>query len=295
MTNSSMKSGMRALVIGSKGMLGSELVRTLCFAGNDVTGWDHSDCDVTDSDATRKAIFGLRPDVIFNAVAYNAVDACEESEAEYGKAWRLNALVPGQLAAVAKELDAVFVHFSTDYVFDGEAIGGYDEDAEPHPVSRYGDSKLGGERSVQQVGGRYSIIRLSKLFGRSTDAVSGKRNFFEKMRERADAKTLVQVVDDERGCFTYAPDLAEATYMLVVDRAAPGIYHLMNEGTMTWYEAAREYFRIAGIDSTVGPISGDAFPRPARRPRDSTLLNRKRPKLRPFIDALQAFAATEIG
>lgn len=280
----------KALVLGSKGMLGQELVRSFGDAGFSVTGWDFEDIDVTDATATEERISALSPDVILNAVAYNAVDRCEEDETEAAKARRLNAGVPGELAAVAKGIGATFVHYSTDYVFDGErTTGGYDEDAETGPLSVYGKSKLDGERTVAEAGETYYVIRLAKLFGKPAVSEGGKESFFAKMAAVAREKGAVSAVDDENGRFTYAPDLADATLSLVLDKAPSGTYHLVNEGAATWYGALTEYFRIAGIDVPVTPVGGDAFPRPARRPKDSTLLNTKRPALRDYRDALRDF------
>jgi len=284
----------RILILGSKGMLGQELVRVFTEGGHDVTGWDQGDIDVTDTVSTREQIVTLAPDIIVNAVGYNAVDACETDEAEFAKAWRINAEVPGELARVAKELDAVFVHYSTDYVFDGEQLGdGYAEDAEPNPVSKYGESKRGGEVSTAAIGGKYYVIRLAKLFGIPASSSGGKQSFFAKMEEIAREKGTVSAVDDERGCFTYAPDLAEASYALTMDSASSGVYHLVNEGPVTWYGALVEYFKIAGIKAEVIPVRGDVFPRPARRPKDSTLRNTKRPKFRNLQDALTDFIESE--
>jgi dTDP-4-dehydrorhamnose reductase len=281
----------KILILGSKGMLGQELVRVFAEGGNDVTGWDFGDIDVTDTVSAHEQIVALAPNVIVNAVGYNAVDLCESDESESKKAWRINAEVPGELAAVAKELGAVFVHYSTDYVFDGEQTGdGYAEDADPSPVSKYGESKLGGERTTAAVGGYYYVIRLAKLFGIPASSAGGKQSFFAKMEEIAREKGAVSAVDDENGCFTYAPDLASATLSLVLDSAPSGVYHLVNEGSATWYGALRQYFDIVGVDATVHPVSGDTFPRPARRPKDSTLRNTKRPKLRDLNDSLRAFA-----
>ncbi|NTV55647.1 MAG: dTDP-4-dehydrorhamnose reductase [Candidatus Moranbacteria bacterium] len=281
----------KILILGSKGMLGQELVRVFVDGGHEVTGWDFGDIDVTDRDVAREKIFALRPDVIINAVGYNAVDLCESDASESAKAWRINAEVPGELSKVAKELGAIFVHYSTDYVFDGGQQGdGYEEDAEPNPVSKYGESKLGGERSTAAVGGTYYVIRLAKLFGVPAISAGGKQSFFAKMEEIAREKGVVSAVDDENGCFTYAPDLASATLSLVLDSAPSGVYHLVNEGAATWYGALRSYFGIVGVEAEVNPVSGDVFPRPARRPKDSTLRNTKRPKLRSLQDALGAFA-----
>ncbi|NTW14999.1 MAG: dTDP-4-dehydrorhamnose reductase [Candidatus Moranbacteria bacterium] len=281
----------KVLILGSKGMLGQELVRVFAEGGYAVTGWDFGDIDVTDATAARERILMLSPDVILNAVAYNAVDLCESDDAEAKRARRLNAEVPGELAAIANGLGAIFVHYSTDYVFDGEQeTGGYAEDAEPNPLSVYGRSKLGGERSVAEVGGKSYVIRLSKLFGKPAISAGGKESFFAKMATVAHEKGTVSAVDDENGCFTYAPDLADATLSLVSDEAPLGTYHLVNEGAATWYGALRTYFDVAGIDTPVTPVSGDAFPRPARRPKDSTLRNTKRPRLRSLREALAAFS-----
>jgi len=280
----------KILVLGAKGMLGQELVRVFRDGGHEVTGWDFDDIDVTDTDTAREKISALSPDVVLNAVAYNAVDRCEEDEEEARKAWRLNAEVPGALARIAKDIGATFVHYSTDYVFDGEHGGGYAEDAEPNPLSYYGKSKLVGERSVTDVDGKSYVVRLSKLFGEPAKSAGGKESFFAKMGTIAAMKGEVSAVDDENGCFTYAPDLADATLSLVSDEAPFGTYHLVNEGVATWYGALVEYFRIAGIDATVTPVSGAEFPRPARRPADSTLRNTKRPPLRDYRDALGAFS-----
>ncbi|MEI7749395.1 MAG: SDR family oxidoreductase [Candidatus Moraniibacteriota bacterium] len=285
----------RILILGAKGMLGQELVRVFVEGGHDVTGWDFSEIDVTDLAAAREKIATLAPDIIINAVGYNAVDLCESDVAEAKKAWRLNAEVPGELAVVAKEIGAVFVHYSTDYVFDGEQHSdGYAEDAKPCPVSKYGESKLGGERSVAAVGGMYYIIRLSKLFGAPALSAGGKESFFAKMAAVAKERGVVSAVDDENGCFTFAPDLAAATYALVLDSAPSGVYHLVNEGSATWYGALVEYFTISGIKAEVTAVPGDAFPRPARRPKDSTLRNTKRPKLRNLRDALTDFAEQNV-
>ncbi|MEI6650494.1 MAG: dTDP-4-dehydrorhamnose reductase [Candidatus Moraniibacteriota bacterium] len=285
----------KILILGSKGMLGQELVRVFAEGGHDVTGWDQGDIDVTDTVSSREKIVAIAPDVIINAVAYNAVDACETDEAEFAKAWRLNAEVPGELAAIAEALGAVFIHYSTDYVFDGEQRGdGYAEDAEPNPLCKYGESKRGGEKTVSAIGGKYYIIRLSKLFGKPAVSASAKQSFFAKMAEMANGNDFVSAVDDENGCFTYAPDLAEASYALAMDSAPSGIYHLVNEGAATWYGALVEYFKIAGIKATVTAVPGDAFPRPARRPKDSTLRNTKRPKLRNLRDALTDFAEQNV-
>lgn len=332
----------KVLVLGAKGMLGQELVRVFGGdAGYEAAGWDREDIDpapivhtsgqnishdsvenpvvynrcwvdVTDFVVAERRIRAYAPEIIINAVAYNAVDKCEESDEEYAKALLLNAEVPGFLARLAKDMNAIFVHYSSDYVFDGAleenktrtgccgggccgagaSTVGYDESSIPNPVSRYGESKLQGEKTVQAAGGRFYLIRLSKLFGKPALSEAGKKSFFEVMLGKGrdvQKNEETKVVDDEKSCFTYAPDLAQATKALIEDDAPYGIYHLANSGTATWYEAAKELFEIAKIDVAVKPVAADTFPRPAKRPKNSTLLNTKRPKLRPYTAALAEF------
>ena len=289
------------LILGAKGMLGQALVR--CYGedeGYRVIGWDIEDIDVTDFPEAERKIREVSPAVILNAIAYNAVDQCEENDDEYQKALLLNAEVPEFLARLAQTLEAAFVHYSTDYVFDGESESGYAEDALPHPLSRYGQSKREGEERVIAVGGVFYIIRLSKLFGRAASSAIAKKSFFEKMLEvarlaendqsrQAQDKTEVSVVDGEKSCFTYAPDLALATKVLEQHVAPYGIYHLVNADAATWYEAAQELFRLAGVSIVVKPVAPEALPRPARRPRCSELLNTKFIPLRPYTEALEEF------
>ncbi len=280
----------KVLILGARGMLGQELVRV--YSEDDeyeVTGWDFEDIDVTDFVAAEKKIRECAPALIVNAVAYNAVDQCEESEDEYAKAKMLNTEVPGFLAQLAKEMDATLVHYSTDYVFDGASESGYTEDAEPRPLSRYGMSKWEGEKRVIAVDGKYYVIRLSKLFGKSATSALGKKSFFEKMLEVAEDKKEVTVVDDEKSCFTYAPDLALATKVLEQEGREYGIYHLPNEGVATWYGAAQELFRLAEREAIVKPVSADTFPRKAKRPHSSALINTKCIALRPYTEALGEF------
>ncbi|MBP5993410.1 MAG: dTDP-4-dehydrorhamnose reductase [Candidatus Moranbacteria bacterium] len=282
------------LILGAKGMLGQALVR--CYGedeGYQVIGWDIEDIDVTDFPEAERKIREVAPAVILNAIAYNAVDQCEEHDDEYRKASLLNAEVPEFLARLAQAMEAAFVHYSTDYVFDGESESGYAEDALPHPLSRYGQSKREGEERVIAIGGVFYIIRLSKLFGRAASSAIAKKSFFEKMLEVAEGKTEVSVVDGEKSCFTYAPDLALATKVLEQHVAPYGIYHLVNAGTATWYEAAQELFRLAGVSVAVKPVAPEAFPRPARRPRCSELLNTKFIPLRPYTEALEEFLKQE--
>lgn len=286
-TPTSMKK--KVLILGAKGVLGQALVREFRLTGCELSAWDIDEIDLSESEAALAKIVEFGPDVIINAVAYNAVDDCELDDEEYRKALILNRDVPGYLARFAAEKGIVFVHYSTDYVFDGMAEGGYPEDAVPNPISHYGASKYEGEQAVLAAGGTAYLIRLSKLFGEPAVSKLGKRSFFEIMLAKGKTEPDVQVVDDEKSCFTYAPDLALATRELIEAKAAPGIYHLPNEGGVTWFQAALELFRKAGFKVEVVPVASQKFPRPAKRPHSSVLINTKRPKQRPYTEALTEF------
>lgn len=291
-------------------MLGQELVRVFSDDQKyEVTAWDREDIDVTDFPLAEKKIAEIKPNIVVNAVAYNAVDRCETDDTEYAKALLLNRDVPMFLAQLSKKQGYMLVHYSTDYVFDGALEAnkartgccgggccgagsssqvGYNEEALPNPINRYGESKYAGERAVREAEHSY-LIRLSKLFGRPGKSPEAKRSFFATMLEQSLSKNEVQVVDDEKSCFTYAPDLAEATKELVESGDAPGTYRLANEGAATWYEAVQELYAFAEKDMKVEPVTSETFPRPARRPSCSVLLNTKRPKLRHYTEALEEF------
>lgn len=271
-------------------MLGQELVRVFGLDGKyEVIAWDREEINVADFTESEKQIEGVKPEIIINAVAYNAVDLCETDEVEYEKASILNADYPKELAKISQKVDALLVHYSTDYVFDGREESGYDEEALPNPLSRYGETKLGGERGVLGESSRAYVIRLSKLFGQPAASAAGKRSFFDVMLEKGRTQDTVRVVNDERSCFTYAPDLAEATKALIEDEVPYGIYHLPNEEGVTWYEAVRELYRLSGRKTEVMPVASAEFPRPAKRPHSSVLKNTKRPKLRSYREALTEY------
>ncbi|OGH67619.1 MAG: hypothetical protein A3C15_01355 [Candidatus Magasanikbacteria bacterium RIFCSPHIGHO2_02_FULL_50_9b] len=267
-------------------MLGQELVRVGHERGHDVTGWDKTDIDLTAAGAMDK-IRAAAPELIINAVAYNAVDDIEGEG--WGTAEKINGELPGRLAAVAKELDATFVHFSSDYVFDGENDSGYPEGAEPAPVNAYGRSKMLGEDAVQSIGGNFYLIRLSRLFGKPAASPGAKRSFVDIMMELGVTKETINLVDEEKTCATYAPDLAAEVFALVEANAPFGIYHLTNIGACTWYEFGQEIFRLTNSKIIATPVAASAFPRPAKRPRVSELLNTKRPPLRPWQAALAEY------
>lgn len=312
----------KALILGAKGMLGQALVRAFGEdAGYEVVGWDREECDITNIPLLTQKITDIWPDIIINAAAYNAVDVCEHDDDMYATAQKINTDAPGELAKIARTLQAALIHYSTDYVFDGERpqqengkpagccgtgcdgcryngpetsfdYFSYNEDDHPRPLSRYGQTKYAGEQNVEKIGGTSYIIRLSKLFGKPGVGDGAKKSFFDIMREKGVAGDTVRVIDGEMSKFTYAPDLAHATKSLLEDHAAPGIYHLVNEGAATWYDGAREFYILANMNVDLVPVAPEEFPRPARRPSSSVLLNTKRPHLRDYREALKEYITT---
>ncbi len=280
---------MKVIILGAKGNLGQDLVAAFAAAGHEVVALDRGDLDVLDLDAVRERILAERPLAVINAVAMNDVDGAEDP-AKRPFAFRLNGEVPGFLASLAREVGSVFVHYSTDYVFEGTKPGGYAEDDEPKPVSAYGESKLAGEKAVAAAGGQWYVCRLSKIFGRPGASELSKPSFVSIMLKLARTKPELSIVDEEVGSPTYTKDIAKATVRLVSGGYAPGIYHLVNEGPgVTWYGFAKEFFDLLVVTTPCQPVSSDAFPKPAKRPKFARLLNTKFPPLRKRLEALKSF------
>lgn len=270
-------------------MLGQDLVRTYRQDKfNKVYAWDFEDIDITDAKAVDKKIKTVDPDVVINAAAYNAVDRAEEKK-EFEKVMAVNAFGPENLAKACKKIGGVFATYSSDYVFRGDKKEGYKEDDNPDPVSKYGLSKYEGEKKAQAVGNDYYIIRTSKLFGRPGTGKDVKKSFADTMIELSRKLSELKVVDEEVSCFTYTPDLAKATRFLLEGNFPSGIYHITNSGPCTWYEYTKKIFEILGKDIKITPVPASAFPRPAKRPAYSVLLNTKLPPLRSYKSALREF------
>lgn len=304
----------KVLIIGSRGMLGQELVNVFSDDKDfEIIGWDREEIDITDKNNLFEKIKKLKPEIIINSAAYNAVDKCEEDEKEFELAKNINGEAPGYLAEISKEIGATLVHYSTDYVFGKEmppipeptgctgscgSCGlhenfvpeiGFDEDANPAPVSRYGETKLMGEKEVEKVGGKFYIIRTSKIFGKPGATEGSKKSFFDVMLEVGKKNESVKAIDEETSCFTYAPDLARKTKEIIEAKKEFGIYHIVNSDPCTWYEAVLELYKQAGITPKVVPVSADEFPRPAMRPFFSVLLNTKLNPLRNWKNALKEY------
>jgi len=280
---------MKVIVLGAKGNLGQDLVAAFVAAGHEVVALDREELDVLDFAATRRRILDELPSAVINTVAMNDVDGAEDPT-KRPFAFKLNGDAPGVLAAAARDAGASFVHYSTDYVFEGTKPEGYAEDDEPKPVSAYGESKLAGERAAIAAGGRVYVCRLSKIFGRPGVSELSKPSFVSIMLKLAKTKPELSIVDEEVGCPTYTKDIAEATVRLLAGGFEPGIYHLVNDGPgVTWYGFAEEVFGLLGIKTPRRPVSSALFPKPAKRPKSARLLNAKFPPLRSRLEALRAF------
>jgi dTDP-4-dehydrorhamnose reductase len=274
-----------ALILGARGTLGTELMRLYPEA----VGWDRDEIDVLDFPALRAKVAGLpqAPDAVINCVAFNDVDGAEDRPQA---ALALNGKFPGRLARFTAELGVPLVHYSTNYVFDG-VLGEYDEAARPAPLSAYGRSKRLGEQRIAEAGGPCYIVRTAVLFGPKGASDLSKKSFVDLMLDLSAQRDTIQAVSDEINSVTYAPDLAAATRDLLSSAPPAGIYHVTNAGGVSWFDFAREIFRIAGRPVKVEPVPSTHFPRKAARPAKAILLNTKLPPHRPWQVALAEFLA----
>ncbi|MFH1253207.1 MAG: dTDP-4-dehydrorhamnose reductase [Candidatus Uhrbacteria bacterium] len=276
---------MKTLIIGAKGLLGQELVKV--FFDQEVLAWDREDLDVTNFSEAATKISETKPDLIINCAAYNNVDLAEGDGKEM--VFKMNAEVPEKLAQISVELGATFIQYSSDYVFAGEKAEGYQEDEPISPISEYGRAKAEGEKRVSAIKGKNYIIRPSRIFGVSGVGEGAKKNFVDLMIDLSKIKSEFDMVDEELTSPTYAPDLARRTRE-IVENYPPGIYHGTNSGSCTWYSFAKEIFRLIGREDIVlNPVPSSKFPRPAKRPRCSVLLNTKLPAARPWQAALAEY------
>jgi dTDP-4-dehydrorhamnose reductase len=251
----------RVLITGAAGQIGREVARV--FGRDDVIAADHAFLDVGNRDAVLQLVTSTAPDVVVHTGAWTAVDACE---GDPDRAFRVNTLGTRHVAEGADRVGAWLCYLSTDYVFDGSKSTPYLEWDTPNPVSVYGRSKLGGE---QEVGGQSTIVRTSWVCG-----LHGA-NMVKTILRLADEHEKLAFVDDQRGQPSFADDLAPMIRRLVIERR-PGVFHVTNQGAVSWFEFARTVLEVVGLDpSRVRPISTADLdpPRPAPRPANSVLDN----------------------
>ncbi len=249
------------LVTGADGMLGRAVVRALS-GRHAVVGVDIAVFDIRDAAATLDAVRRASPRVIVNCAAYTNVDGAE-SEREL--AFEVNADGAGNVARAARDVGALIIHISTDYVFDGESRSPYTEDDTPNPINVYGESKLAGERAVADSGAEYLTLRTAWLYGH------GSPNFVETMLRLAEGGERLRVVDDQEGMPTSAADLATIIADLQ-SRGVRGVINATNSGSCTWFGFARRILDLSDLsDVHIEPVRTAEFTRPAKRPRRSVL------------------------
>ena len=265
---------MRIALIGASGQLGSDLFPRLQAAGHDVRSLGHADIEITNAENTAAVLEPLQPDLVINTAAYNLVDKAED---ERDAAMAINAFGPQLLARLAAKHDWRLMHISTDYVFgemNRDTPQPWTESDPAIPCSKYGLSKLTGEKFVQANGSRHFVVRTCGLYGVAALRGAGKGNFVETMLRLGRDRKQLRVVDDQLCTPTSTADLADALVKLIATDAF-GLYHATNSGSMTWCEFAREIFRLAQLDVEVIPITTADFGAKAKRPTYTVLDSKK--------------------
>ncbi len=278
---------MNILLTGAAGQLGSELLPLLSARGS-VIATDQSrpgsaqgpwvEMDITDGVELENLLIRSQPDLIVNTAAYTAVDLAEQDPET---AFAVNAELPGRLASWAKKNDAPLIHYSTDYVFDGKAARPYLESDLPAPQNVYGVSKLAGEHAIESSGCEHVTLRTSWVYS------SHGKNFVLSMLDLARRGVSLKIVNDQRGCPTWAGNLARTSNAVIEEWQSAGIknrsglFHYCDDIPMSWYEFARMIFSCAlraGLLETepeLAPVPGSEFPQPAKRPEWSILSSSK--------------------
>lgn len=253
---------MRVLVTGVRGQLGFDVMNELRRRRYDAVGVNRDEMDVTNSRQVQEVLTANAPEAVIHCGAYTAVDRAEE-EPEVCR--KVNAEGTKNIADVCASLGCKLIYISTDYIFSVEVESPGEQDDMPNPLNVYGQTKYEGEQEIKSRLDKYFIVRISWVFGMNGN------NFVKTMLRLGKENGAVRVVDDQIGSPTYTYDLAK----LLVDMAeseAYGQYHATNEGICSWYEFAKEIFRVAGMDEVkVTPVSSDEFPTKAKRPKNSRM------------------------
>ncbi len=258
---------LKTILFGGDGMLGHALHDVFPHA----LVMTHREVDITDQEEVLRIVKRINPAIVINAAAYTDVDGCEDNKS---LAYAVNGRGPGYIAEACNETGATLVHYSTDYIFDGTRSG-YKEDDPPNPINIYGESKLLGEACIIKNLDTFRIIRTSWLFG------GHGKNFVDTILALSKQMAIVRVVNDQRGKPTYTMDLARKTPEII--SCDPGIYHVTNEGVCSWFEFAQAFIPNAIACST------NEFPRRAKRPANSVLVNTKTTPLRQWKDAVRDY------
>lgn len=279
---------MKILITGANGMLAKAVINQF-KDNNELILTDVSELDITNETKTNEFIKNIKPDYIINCAAYTAVDKAEE---DVGLAEKVNSIGPRNLAIAAKENNAILIHISTDYVFNGELdiSKSYIESDKIDPVTIYGKTKAAGENSIIENCDNYYIFRTAWLYGDGN-------NFVRTMIKLGKEKEEVNVVSDQHGSPTYTVDLASIINQVIEKKLPYGIYHSTNEGFTTWYDFTKKIYEMAKLSCKVNPVTSEEFIRPAKRPKNSKMSKSKLlengviiPK---YEDALERYLKTE--
>jgi dTDP-4-dehydrorhamnose reductase len=272
---------MKILIIGSKGMLGTDLIDELSRTNYEVLGWDLQDIDITNAEDMSK-IEKENPDIIINCAGYTNVD---KAETEKDKCYAVNVTGVKNLVKVCKSNGIILIQISTDYVFNGEKESYNEDDDKKGALNYYGKTKSDGEDLIIQNLDKYYIIRTSWLFGKN-----GK-NFVDTIIKLCNEKDEIRVVNDQIGSPTYTKDLSKGIINLIknIDKYKYGIYHITNSNICSWFEFANEIKKLKQLNCEIKPCLTEEFPTPAKRPKFSVLNNNKTEKLRSWKSALREY------
>jgi dTDP-4-dehydrorhamnose reductase len=260
---------MKILVTGTNGQVGHALIQNL--TDHELIGLTRKECDLTNLDQIRQVIDKHQPDLIINPAAYTQVDQAED---EPELAFQINRDAPRVMAEKAREYDIPIIHFSTDYVFDGQKELPYTEGDLPNPLGIYGQSKLAGEDAIKEVNGKYYIFRTSWVY-------SGMgRNFYLNLQRRIREQDELKVVNDQLGVPTSSLFIAKQIKKMIPKllKENKGIYHLVPNGACTWFDFARVILNASKFDQSekkIIPVTSDQYPTKAKRPSNSCLSNNK--------------------
>lgn len=255
--------GKKIAIFGAEGQLGNEFCKRLFHMQVELFAFTYNSLDITEIYKMRETILSIHPDIIINCAAYNAVDAAENEPAV---AYKVNSFAPFAMAKIAKEIDSLLIHYSTDYIFDGEKGFPYTEEDEPNPINEYGKSKYLGEVFVREEHQRHLILRTSWLYG------IGKQNFIYKLVKWAEERKHLDIVDDEISVPSSTRMVVDVTFK-AIERDLLGMYHLVNTGHASRYEWAKYVNERWGLGAEIRPVPSTQFTLPARRPRFTVLDN----------------------
>lgn len=280
----------KVTVIGAGGQLGRDVVKTLRARGIEVDSLDVDECDITNREAVFSILKSSRPRAVVNTAAYHNVPDCEKNEA---RAFEVNAVGTRNIALACREIDAPFLHVSTDYVFDGSKGAPYVETDCPRPLNVYAISKLAGEHLIAAAWDKHFIMRSSGLYGVSPCVMKGGMNFVDKMLKFAREREKLQVVDDEVLTPTYTRDLAEQIADILPSKEY-GILHATSEGSCSWFEFAKKIFELSNLKVNLQPGKSKTGASGIKRPMYSVLENRRLKqtglnRMRPWEEALDAY------